>query len=116
MSGTLRRVAAVFNQAAPGANTNILATSIAPYTKTSTFRVTVVLATTSVFNFVAIQGATTFTCGLNGSVALVADDCYTFTFGVNDSTTYNFRVETDSIINILNVEEIEGGLFGMRGI
>lgn len=115
MSGTIRRLAAVFNQAAPGANTNILAADIVPYTKTSAFRVTVCLPTSSVFNLVATQGATTFTISLNKAVALVANALYPFSFGVNDSTTYNFRVATDGIINVLNVEEVEGGILPSIG-
>lgn len=106
----LRRLYAAFNQSAPGANTNILSTGVSPYAKTAAIRVTVVLATASVFNVFVTQGATSFTCGLNASAALNAGDVYTFTFGANSETTYNFRVETDGVIQVLNVEEVEGGV------
>lgn len=106
----LRAKATVFNQAAPGANTDILATAISPYDTSATFRVTVVLATSSVFNYTVTSGGTTFTVGLNSSVALNAGDAYTFTFSVRSIYTYNFRIETDGVIRQLLVEEAVGGL------
>lgn len=106
----LRAKATVFNQAAPGANTNILATAISPYDTASTFRVTVVLAVASVFNFTVTSGTTTFTVGLNASAVLNAGDAYTFNFGVRSTYTYNFQVATDGIIRLLLVEEVAGGV------
>ena len=97
-----------FNAAAPGANTNILSTSLTPKMG-GAFRVTVSLATSSVFNVIITQSGTSLTLGLNASAALNAGDLYTFIFGVIPSNTYNFQVETNSIIRILQVDEVSGG-------
>jgi len=98
-----------FNVSAPGANTDILATALTPRYGAA-FRVTVVLATASVFNATVTKSGTTFTCGLNQSVALNAGDLYTFTFGVSKSNAYNFRVETNGVINVLQVDEVDTGV------
>lgn|SRR3990167_2958124 len=109
--------AALFNRAAPGANTNILTSNITP-AEGSAMRVSVVLATASVFNTTITDGTTTFTCGLNASVALTAGDMYFFEFACHPSETnsgsanalgYNFQVETDGIIRYLVVEEAQLG-------
>lgn len=102
-----------YNISAPGANTNIFSTGITPVYPVGALRVTVCLATASVFNLRVINtpagGSTAFTIGLNASSALNAGDLYTFTFGCNNDLTYNFQVETDGIINVLQVEEIPVG-------
>ena len=113
MSKGLINRACLFNRAAPGANANILTASLTVQ-EGCAVRVTVVLATASVFNVVISDGTDTFTCGLNASVALNAGDMYAFSFGLNPNETnsgsgttltYNFQVETNGVINILNVEE-----------
>lgn len=109
-------VATVYNGSAPGANTNILSSSLTPGPNASAYRVTVCLATASVFNVRVTNGTTAFTMGLNASAALNAGDLYTFTFGVRKNSTqtgttalsYNFQVETDGVINYLLVDEILG--------
>ncbi len=93
-----------FTIAAPGANTNILSTSLTP-TYGGYFQVFVVLATGSVFNMTETRSSTTYTVGLNKSTALVSGDGYVFSFPVSTSSTYNFQVETDGIIRILRVIE-----------
>ena len=103
-----------FNQSAPGANTDILATAIQPEAEGSAFRVTVALTTASVFNVEVSDGTTTHLLGLNGSAALQAADLYTFVFAAPYQSqagvrlSYNFQVETDSVIELLSVEEIRG--------
>ena len=114
-----QRVATVYAGAAPGANTNILTASITPSQTASAYRVTVALATASVFNVFCDSG-TDYTFGLNGSTALNAGDLYTFVFGVTHNTdgslgtgtavAYNFRVETDGVIQLLLVDEILGAV------
>jgi len=99
------------NIAAPGANTNILTTGITP-NRNGKMRVAVVLATTSVFNVTFTRGATTFTCGLNDSVALPSGDLKEFEFSVSTSDTVNFQVETDGIIRKLQVGEVIDGVQG----
>lgn len=98
-----------FNIPAPGANTNIFE-PVTPYSTASTLRITIVLATSSVLNLTVTQGATTMTCGLNKSVALAAGDLYTFCVGCSKDNSYSLRVETDGIINVLQVDEIIGGV------
>ena len=95
----------IFNQAAPGADTNILTTAITPQ-YFGALRITIVLATASVVNYTEARSGTTFTCGLNSSVALNAGDAYTFVFDCSPSSTYNFQVETNGIIRLLKVSEI----------
>lgn len=107
-----------YNVSAPGVNTNILATGLTPiYPKSigvgneaSVFRVTVVLATGSVFNYTVTNGTTAFTVGLNASAALNAGDEYVFDIPVHSTYTYNFQVETDGVIRILWVQEIVGNV------
>lgn len=124
VSSNVRSVASIVSAAAPGANTDILA---ADYTATTrcAMRVTVSVATGSVFNVVAEQGpsgaTTTYTFDLNGGTALTASTLYTFTFSATPTATasvggvltmvpvdYNFRVETDGVIQLLLVEEVYG--------
>lgn len=105
-----RPIATVFNQSAPGANTNILSTALTPIRNDSVFRITVCLATASVLNTTVTSSGTTKTIGLNASSALQAGDMYTFSFGVRSTYTYNFQVETDGVINLLLVEEVVGGV------
>lgn len=110
--------AMVYNGSAPGADTNILGTSLNFGDAVSACRVTVCLATASVFNVYVTDGSNAFTMGLNESNALNAGDLYTFTLGVckysSDTGTtalaYNFRVETDGVINYLRVEEVVGAV------
>jgi hypothetical protein len=115
-SGGVAVKADEFNVAAPGANTDILATSLTP-SMGGYFQVFVVVGTGSVFNMTDTQGATTFTVGLNKSTALVAGDGYTFSFPVSTDSAYNFRVETDGIIRRLIVLEVSdpAGLTGAQG-
>ena len=95
---------------APGANTNIFSTSITPVYNASAFRVTISLTTASVVNLRVTDGTTAYDLGLNQSVALNAGDLYVFNFGVSNSLTYNFRVETDGVIRMLFVDEVPQGV------
>ena len=105
-----------FTISAPGANTNILSTSLTP-SMGGYFQIFVVLATTSVFNMTVTRSGTTYTVGLNKSTALVSGDGYTFTVPVSTGNAYNFQVETDSIIRILQVNEVSDpvGFAGAQG-
>jgi len=98
-----------FNVTAPGANTNILSTSITPRAD-GVMRLTIVLAVSSVFNVTITNGGTTFTCGLNSSTTLNSGDLYFFSFGMNSSNTYNYQVETNGVIRVLQVEECYVGV------
>lgn len=95
--------------AAPGANTNILATALVPRGKASAFRLTICLTTASVLNLHTTDGTTAYVNGLNASNALNAGDVYTFTFSVDDAISYNFQIETDGVVRFLIVDEIIGG-------
>lgn len=111
------RIGEKYALAAPGANTDIFSTALAPNHNGSCFRVAVVLTTASVFNFTVTNGTTGYTVGLNNSVALAAGDMYIFEFpapkfsslGGSTALSYNFQVETDSIVNMLVVDEIARG-------
>ena len=105
------------NLAAPGANTSFA--SFTPSRPGSIARIHVVLATVSVLNYVVTDGTTSYTVGLNNSVALAAGDGYMFDFacpkqssgGANGSATltYSFQVETNGVIQRLVVDEISTG-------
>ena len=94
-----------FTISAPGSNTNILSTSLTP-TYGGYFQVFVTLTTGSVFNAIETRGGTSYAIGMNKSTALVAGDGYVFSFPVSPSSTYNFQVETDSVIRVLRVMEV----------
>lgn len=98
-----------YNVPAPGAATNILTTSLTPKFG-GAFRVTVCLATGSVFNVTITKASNTFTCGLNGGTALTAGMLYTFSFGVSTLQSYNFQVATNGIIQVLQVDEVDSGV------
>ena len=99
----------LFDEPAPGENANILEESIS-LTASGALRVTVSLTTESVFNVIVSRSGTSFTIGLNASAALNAGDLYTFTFGASKNNTYNFQLETDSVIRVLQVEEVLNGV------
>ena len=100
-----------FNVSAPGADTNILTTSLTP-TYGGWFQIFVVLGTSSIFNMTETRGATTFTIGLNNSVALDSGDGCSFTVPVLTTSSYNFQVETNGIIRILKVLEVNNAVGG----
>lgn len=107
----LARLGSLYAAAAPGANTSVFATSLTPHATASALRIGVSLATTSVFNMYVTDGTTAYTQGLNGSVALAAGDFYCLgPIPCSSGLTYNFRVETDSVIQTLYVDEIRNGV------
>ena len=108
-TGVINR-ASIHEGSAPGANTDILGTDITPE-NAAAFRITTQVTAASVMNvMVKKSGNTTQTCALNNNIALLAGSLYTFSFGVVPSQTYNFQVETDGQIDILQVDEILGGV------
>ncbi len=105
--------------AAPGANTNIVTTSITPAAGCA-LRITVSLATASVFNIMYQKtGGTQRAGGCQLSAALQAGAFYTFEIGAAPQTIpnsgsrvaveYNFQVETDGVIRYLLIEEAHLG-------
>lgn len=107
-----------FNLSAPGANTGITG-GIKFGATAAACRVTVALATSSVFNVTCADGTTTHKWGLNASAALNAANLYTFTFSVRNThngqdtgtaLTYDFEVETDGVVEQLLVEEVTGAV------
>jgi len=99
-----------FDVAAPGVDTDILSADITPNEMYFTMRITVTLAVESIFNITETRGGVTNTYGLNGSTALTAGDEFTFTRGCSPSSSYNFQVEIDGIIERLQVDIIQGGV------
>jgi len=105
------RLINVYAQAAPGANTNIVA-AVSPTRQASSLQIGVCLTTASVFNMYVDNGTTAYTQGLNGSVALAAGDFYRLgPIPCREGCTYTFRVETDSVIQTLIVDEVFGSAF-----
>jgi len=105
-----------FDVAAPGANTGVTG-GITFGPKASACRVTVALTTSSVLNLTCTDGSTTHKWGLKESGALNAADIYTFTFAVRKTAdglkggtglTYDLEVETDGVIEVLMIEEVQG--------
>ena len=103
--------AAVHEGSAPGANTDILSSDITPNYGVSCLRITTQVTTASVMNIMVKKtGNTTQTCALNNNIALLAGALNAFTFGCVSGQDYNFQVETDGQIDILQVDEILGGV------
>lgn len=111
-----------FDQSAPGPNKNIVATAngaeatvanrLRPKFGVSALRITVALATASVFNVVVrrASGEQDRVLHLNGGTALDAEEVYTFTMGCSKANYYDFQVETNGVIRLLQVDEIPGGV------
>ncbi len=93
---------------APGANTNIISTSITPK-RACAFRISVILATTSVFKVTITESSGTSSGSLNEGVALQAGKLYTFVHGAHPDFSYNYQVETNGVITYLQVDEISVG-------
>jgi hypothetical protein len=103
--------AAIHEGSAPGANTDILGSDVTPKFGVSCFRVTVQVTAASVLNvMVKKTGNTTQTCALNNNIALVAGSLNTFSFGCVSGQTYNFQVEVNGQIDVLQLDEILGGV------
>lgn len=77
---------------------------------TVTVRVTVNLNTSGIFYVVMSNGTTTTTHALNGGTALTAGALYTFSFEARSAYTYDFKLGTDGIVNLLLVSEVAGGI------
>lgn len=112
----IRSVAHEYNRSAPGADTDILASSILPDATCVAFRVTVALGAASKLDVRVTDGTNPFSLTLNDDTALKASCLYTFVFAVRRTSaadgatnlTYNFRVKTDVAVNLLFVEAVEG--------
>lgn len=128
-TGGIRTRAVIFNGTSPGNATNIITKDtvgasisggIVAIVPAAAWRVTVCLATGSVFNAVATDGKTSITMSLNGGTALTAGAMYTFVFGASKmaptqsaslnpaALTWNFQVATTGTINLLQVDEVTG--------
>lgn len=123
MQGGFNLVLAYFNRAAPGANTDIIANGITNLINSKTtatsltpsvdcyYAVSVALTTGSVFNMTETISGTTFTYGIDSSTTLAAGDLYGWSLiPVITAATYNFQVETNSIIQRLYIAELQIGV------
>lgn len=119
-----------YNIAAPGATTNIITksptgatiTGLTPRNATAALRVTVCLATTSIFDCNVTDGTTAFTWHLNGGTSLTGGCIYSFEIpasglaATQTQTTspkalvWNFQVETNGVIQELEVDEVDTGI------
>lgn len=121
--GYCRRVATAHALAAPGANTSFLSstvtadgtTGITPSPHANAYRVTISLATASVLDVYVTDGSTAYTQHLFNGASLTAGTLYTCVFGVSRTTgdgattlTYQLRVVTNSVIQTLLIDEVNG--------
>lgn len=112
--------------AAPGANTNIgftdangsAATTWKVGPNCGAVRITICLTTGSKLDLRVTDGTTAYSQTLNNNTALTAACLYTFTVGVrryssqnaDAELTYALRLQTDSVIQTLFVDEVFGGV------
>lgn len=115
---------AYFNRAAPGANTDIISTSITNLvtqaaTATSYFTpsvdgymaISIALATASVVNLTETYSGTTNTYGLERSSTVSLLDLFGWSLiPVSTQCRYNLQVETNSIISRLFIAELQSGV------
>lgn len=112
-----------FNRSAPGANTDIIANGITNILNGATtatsytpsvdcyIAVSIVVATASVVNMTETYSGTTFTYGLERSATVSSGDLFGWSLiPVFTACTYNFQVETDSIIRRLAIVELQSGV------
>lgn len=101
----------VFSQQADAA-TDVLPADISPSNDPSTFRVTVALSgNASLLDIVATSGSVEHTSAFNSNVSLQPATLYTFSHGVRNGFTYNYRIRaTGTNIFQLLVEEVVGGV------
>lgn len=96
-------VAPILKKPAPGANTNILSAAAQPkeggYVRAL---LQIQVATSSVVNLmVSKTGLTAFKAPINSGNALPAGKMLTFELILHSENSYNFQVETDSVIDML---------------
>lgn len=116
----IRRVQ-TFNGSAPGANTAVFTAiecgdKFSDSTRPVYYRIGIAVSTSTVVNAVYTDGTTTHKIGLNESGALNAADLYIFDVPAivdnsdDGGTTFSFTLEyeTDSVTEILTVDEIHG--------
>lgn len=104
-----------FALAAPGTTNYIFSegttpSAFRPHEKVVTVRVTVCLAVSGTFSVGMNDGSTTKAMLLNGGTALAAGALYTFSFEARRDHTYDFKLGTDGIVNLLAVSEVGGGI------
>lgn len=107
--------ASIHAGAAPGANTNCFtAKSVGP--NASALRLTICLTTTSKVDVRVSDGTTAYSQHLFANADCTASNIYTCVFGARRFAnadgvtllTYSIRLQTDSVIQTLNIEEIIG--------
>lgn len=105
------RLGEKFNAAAPGANTDIFASDLAPHSDVPLIRVGVILAVGSVFKIIVKDsaGGNAKAGKYNGGTALGANQAFIFDFPVPKGAKINFQVETNGAIDMLTVDELVGG-------
>lgn len=114
---TIRSLATVHAGAAPGANTDIFtAVKVAP--GCAFLRLTICLTTGSKVDVRVTDGSTPYSQTLNNNTALTAACLYVFEWAArrysaqsgDTELTYSIRVQTDSIIQTLFLDEVIGAL------
>ena len=106
----IEQKAMVFNGAAPGVSTDILAGDVNPSQPVSTLRITACFQNTTVFQVMIDDGSTTLGMALNNGAPLGGDQVFTFTIGARSIFSYNFQILTDGAVRILQIDEVTGGV------
>lgn len=104
----------VFDLDAPGTDTDIMATYLAPGPGGYRFRVQIALASGGVVNVISkgSGGTPSLTWGLNESVAIAAGDLAEFEHAVQltpvggGGITYNYQIESATGVQCLIVDEL----------
>lgn len=105
-----------YNVAAPGANTNILATNVAPrgwgakrsqaqHSGASKLVLTLCLEDASVVDLFTTDGTTTFRSKINEGTPFPADAPLSLKIPVHPSISYNFSLQTNVAIRWIQVDE-----------
>jgi len=91
------------------ANTDILASDIAPANTPCLFRIMVMLETAGVFSAILKSGAVSKTLKLNAGNSLLANCAYMFDILVHSGDTVNFQTSVSGNVT-LRCQEIAGGV------
>ena len=113
---TVARVVMIHAGAAPGSNTNCF-TALTPSDHASAWRMQIAVATGGIIDLRVTDGTTAYSQSLFDGAALTAGRLYTCQFLVSSTSslsgttalTYSIRLQTDSVIQTLIIDEVQGG-------
>jgi hypothetical protein len=91
----------LFNQSAPGANTDIFSSDITPKKNVTRARIEIATAGGGPVNVTATDGTTTHTWSLGGGVSTSAEALTSYEISVSQSLAYNVQIEWNSVVETL---------------